>query len=107
MLKANTDGSLPSGCVSYADFPLPIFTPNVLPADITHDAVREFVLSPFLKSMADKPPRRRIRATLLLWHPDKFEGTYLRTLRDADRDTMKEAVKIISGILNDLLAQVR
>lgn len=107
MSKANADGSLPSGCVSYADFPLPIFTPNVLPADITHDAVREFVLSPFLKSMADKPPKRRIRATLLLWHPDKFEGTYLRTLRDADRDTMKEAVKIISGILNDLLAQVR
>ena len=104
------------GQVPYADFPIPWFPyvthvggdfpPAPPPAQIALADVRAFVLSPFRASMAGKGARERVRAEMLLWHPDKFQSKFLRLVREEDREIAVEAVGVLSRILTQIKEDV-
>lgn len=50
--------------------------------------------------------RRRSRAELMRWHPDKFVAKFGRRLDAKDRHNILEKVKAISQLLNTINAAV-
>ena len=50
--------------------------------------------------------RKRSRAELMRWHPDKFVAKFGRRLDTKDRQSILEKVKAISPLLNTITAAV-
>lgn len=46
--------------------------------------------------------RKKIRAELLRWHPDRFSNKFGSRLLPADRDAILQRVKLIAQMLNGL-----
>ncbi|KAI0738186.1 hypothetical protein C8Q80DRAFT_1124848 [Daedaleopsis nitida] len=102
--------------VPYAEFPLPAFPilanindpfpPNAAPDSYTLEQVWAFLFNEQRTSMAGKSRKERIKAEMLRWHPDKFEGQVMRKIRPEDKETMRQAVGVIARILNNIKEQV-
>ncbi|KAM5545474.1 hypothetical protein V8D89_000512 [Ganoderma adspersum] len=95
----------PPQCLSYDNFPLPIFdnARTTLPGDITRSAVEAFVLSPLRADARIRSRRARIKAELLLWHSDRFAQEVLPVVHEHDRELVEQAAANINRLLNEIL----
>lgn len=57
------------------------------------------------KDVAKKERRDKLRETMLRFHPDKFEGRIMRSVREADKERVREGVGKVARAINDLLAE--
>ncbi|RXW14893.1 hypothetical protein EST38_g10966 [Candolleomyces aberdarensis] len=74
------------------------------------DAFSKESISSFLLGgrEGDRKERKEIlRETLLRFHPDKFEGRFMRRVPGGDEERVREAIGQISRVLNDLLEDVQ
>ncbi|EPQ55104.1 hypothetical protein GLOTRDRAFT_76404 [Gloeophyllum trabeum ATCC 11539] len=102
--------------LAFADIPWPVSVPRkhaLSLDDISRDCISSFLFST-LQPDADgkeasgdtlKTRKEIVRETLLRFHPDKFEGRVLRRVKDADKDTVREAVGRVARALNELMAK--
>ncbi|GJE94628.1 hypothetical protein PsYK624_107990 [Phanerochaete sordida] len=92
----------------FEDVPWPVFVVKGRGTALTADAIAKFLLPPprpFGTAAATKERRIRLREALLRFHPDKFEGRFLRYVRQADQDRVREGVVEVTRGLNALLLQ--
>ncbi|KAH9914374.1 uncharacterized protein BXZ73DRAFT_54984 [Epithele typhae] len=95
----------PDSAFEYKNFPFPVFFPldiPPLPAHITYERVKAFVLSP-VRSNGEISNRKQIKDETRRWHPDHFSKT-LRKVREDHRDLVKEAADVVIRCLTDLKA---
>jgi hypothetical protein len=96
--------------MAFTDVPWPISTkgPDMSEEDLTPDGISVFLFSGLgmSETVEDtaKQKRDRIRATLLRFHPDKFEGRVMRHVQEQERTRVREAVGQVARALNTLLA---
>ncbi|EIN11019.1 hypothetical protein PUNSTDRAFT_133076 [Punctularia strigosozonata HHB-11173 SS5] len=97
------------GTMAFADVPWPIGTKGetVSAEDLTPDNISVFLFSKLSvdQTVDDiaKQKKDTIRATLLRFHPDKFEGRVMRRVKEEDKDAVKEAVGRVARALNALM----
>lgn len=92
--------------LEFAEIPWPIYsTPaGAAEEEFTRDAIAAFLLSGLDE---DKKGRKDVlRETFLRYHPDKFEGRFMRRVKDEDKERVREAIGQISRVLNHLLEDV-
>ncbi|PPQ75185.1 hypothetical protein CVT26_008793, partial [Gymnopilus dilepis] len=58
-----------------------------------------------VKERQRKERKDRLREAFLRFHPDKFEGRFMRRFREEERERVREAIGQVSRVLNGLLAQ--
>ncbi|GLB37718.1 hypothetical protein LshimejAT787_0407690 [Lyophyllum shimeji] len=94
--------------LGFADIPWP-----VLPAHrhlslehLTKEAILEFLIPSTASREADKKERKeRLRETFLRFHPDKFEGRFMRLVEDSERDAVRGAIGQVVRSLNALMSE--
>ncbi|KAF5326061.1 hypothetical protein D9611_000288 [Ephemerocybe angulata] len=90
--------------LEFDEIPWPIYHPasGVVEEDFTKDTISTFLLAG--KDSGDKKTRKDIlRETFLRFHPDKFEGRFMRRVKESDQEKVREAIQQISRVLNHLL----
>lgn len=103
-----------SSSLTFSDIPWPVATsvPIMNIEGIDPHLVAEFILSS--SSSSDQQPqqqqaggslKKRIRAALLRWHPDRFNATILKNVVKQDRKAVQDGVGKVVRILNDMLAK--
>ncbi|KAG6889100.1 hypothetical protein C0992_006428 [Termitomyces sp. T32_za158] len=79
---------------------------------LSADAILEFLLPPSSRSMADsnkaesdkKERKEKLRETFLRFHPDKFEGRFMKLIKEGERETVREAIGQVVRSLNVLMS---
>ncbi|KAG6902776.1 hypothetical protein C0995_011924 [Termitomyces sp. Mi166 len=79
---------------------------------LSADAILEFLLPPSSRSMADptkiesdkKERKEKLRETFLRFHPDKFEGRFMKIVKDREREAVREAIGQVVRSLNTLMS---
>ncbi|KAG5342629.1 hypothetical protein C0989_012134 [Termitomyces sp. Mn162] len=79
--------------------------------DLSADTILEFLVPPSSRSMADpaksesdkKQRKEKLRETFLRFHPDKFEGRFMKLVREGERETIREAIGQVVRSLNMLM----
>ena len=69
--------------------------------DLTAEAITTFLL-PAGKELDREKRKEKLRQSFLRFHPDKFEGRFMRFIKDSDKDRVKEAIGQVSRVLNSL-----
>ncbi|TFY74791.1 hypothetical protein EWM64_g9222 [Hericium alpestre] len=88
------------GRLTFGTVPWPVLDTPRSAADITHEAVAKFVLSP--EHSGELSERDRVKKALLRWHPDRF-GRFLGRVDGADRMRVEAGVGVVARLLNELL----
>lgn len=108
------DNSEERNILSFQDIPWPVAPPlseavSMSPEDISLDAISAFLLpsTESVKGDADTAPSAKdiLRATMLRFHPDKFESRVLSRVQEKDREQVKEAAGVVVRALNALLKE--
>lgn len=79
--------------------------------DLTPEAVSSFLLpvagvvdpADLNDGVKKKEKKDRLRETFLRFHPDKFEGRFLKRFKEEDKEKVLEAIGQVSRVLNKLL----
>lgn len=109
ILDGNVDREL-----RFEDVPWPVFFDKDVDVEaITTSAMATFLLPdcrPIGGAAVDEDALKRerrdkLRETMLRFHPDKFEGRFLRHVREADQQRVLEGVGLVARGLNTLLSQ--
>ncbi|KAG6909001.1 hypothetical protein DXG01_002387 [Tephrocybe rancida] len=88
----------------WESLPWPMFTPPESPNNITLFAVSAYVLSSLLPEELNAKPRKdRIKDLIKKWHPDRFETKCLPRVAEGDREKVKEGMKVVLRLLDDML----
>lgn len=90
-----------TGVVSWKDIPWPSVVPPDSDADLTVDAITEFIFSTFRVRGINGLRKDRIRSSLLRWHPDKLPAIVARVL-DEERHLVEEGIKTVFRCLKQL-----
>jgi hypothetical protein len=70
---------------------------------ITVDELTAEAITAFLLPKGKEFDRKeKLRESFLRFHPDKFEGRFMRFIKESDRDRVKEAIGQVSRVLNSL-----
>ncbi|WWC86581.1 uncharacterized protein L201_001458 [Kwoniella dendrophila CBS 6074] len=108
--------------MSFNDIPWPIQPSSssssssiIKPTSITSDDLTIDNIRLFVNSLAEDKAineehvdiRKMIRDLIKNYHPDRFNSRILTRVKDKDKDKVQEAVVLVSGILNDLVREVR
>ncbi|KZS86601.1 hypothetical protein SISNIDRAFT_420711 [Sistotremastrum niveocremeum HHB9708] len=90
--------------IRFATIPWPVLNDKLVtsPEQLTSTLIAAFLLSPH--HSGDKSRKDRIKAELLRWHPDRFEGRYLAKVVESDKENVKAAVGEVARCLSDLLS---
>ncbi|WVR04875.1 hypothetical protein IAU60_001887 [Kwoniella sp. DSM 27419] len=104
------DGDVVETELSFLDIPWPVYRtgqPNAGAAQTLLDAgylspdnIRTFIHAIAGDERTDT--RKTVREAIRNYHPDRFNARVLERVKDADKDVVKQAVGLVSGILNDL-----
>ena len=70
--------------------------------ELTAEAITAFLL-PAGKEFDREKRKERLRESFLRFHPDKFEGRFMRFVKEGDREKVKEAIGQVSRVLNSLM----
>ncbi|KAG5647076.1 hypothetical protein DXG03_001446 [Asterophora parasitica] len=121
------DDATPPRELRFHDIPWPIFAAHRQKSDkrgstssvisvsleqLTHGAMVEFLI-PSTKSSSDDPTQReaekrerkdKLRETFLRFHPDKFEGRFMKLVRENEREAVREAIGQVVRSLNTLMS---
>jgi len=82
--------------------------PSVTVDELTTEAVAAFLLyTPDQERVVEverkKERRERLREAILRFHPDKFEGRFMRRVKQTDQERVREAIGQVSRVLNSLM----
>lgn len=114
MLQAS-DNTLEKGDTGFSDIPWPVLeahreiskhraeTVAVTVEDLTVDAISAFLL-PGGKPEGERSRKEVLRETFLRFHPDKFEGRFLKTVREGEQEVVREGIGKVVRALNTLMA---
>jgi hypothetical protein len=100
------------GGLKFEDIPWPVFAPTKKSAltldDLTHSAISSFLLpDPPITTLTPLQLKTRkdlLRAQILRFHPDKFEGRLMGRVEAGDeRDRVREGVGKVVRVLNGLI----
>ncbi|WVW78085.1 hypothetical protein I302_100036 [Kwoniella bestiolae CBS 10118] len=97
--------------MSFNDIPWPIYRPSSS-TTIEHlsiDNIRTFVHAVAEDTAEDGKVdiRKTIREAIRNYHPDRFNSRILVRVKEKDKGMVKEGVGVVSGILNDLVREIR
>ena len=87
----------------FEDIPWPIYP---VPDELGEGHFSKEAVSTFLLVNKDEDRKRRkeiLRETFLRFHPDKFEGRFMRRVVEEEKARVREAIGQISRVLNHLL----
>ena len=70
--------------------------------DLTAEAIAAFLL-PAGKEFDREKRKEKLRESFLRFHPDKFEGRFMRFVKEGDKEKVKEAIGQVSRVLNSLM----
>ncbi|KAF4620781.1 hypothetical protein D9613_000858 [Agrocybe pediades] len=77
--------------------------------DLTVEAISSFILPVVgVADVADDVARKKerkdkLRETFLRFHPDKFEGRFMKRFAESEREKVREAIGQVSRVLNTLM----
>jgi hypothetical protein len=83
--------------------PWPVLAYISHPDQITYPAVEEFLFHP-LRTV--KSPKDRLKAEMLRWHPDKFDGRILGKVVVEQIDMVREASGHVARILTQMMMKL-
>jgi len=92
----------------WSDFPWPVlsFAGPKSPSDLTLVAVSAYILSAFDLRRDKARSKERLREHIRKWHPDRFEGRYLKKVPEGrEREKVRLGAGMVARFLNDLLAR--
>lgn len=70
--------------------------------ELTADAITAFLM-PAGKEFDREKRKEKLRESFLRFHPDKFEGRFMRFVKEGDKEKVKEAIGQVSRVLNSLM----
>ena len=70
--------------------------------ELTAEAITAFLL-PAGKGFDKEKRKEKLRESFLRFHPDKFEGRFMRFVKEGDKEKVKEAIGQVSRVLNTLM----
>lgn len=70
--------------------------------ELTAEAITAFLL-PAGQEFDKEKRKEKLRESILRFHPDKFEGRFMRFVKEDDREKVKEAIGQVSRVLNSLM----
>lgn len=70
--------------------------------DLTLEAISAFLL-PNAPQDAEKSRKEVLRETFLRFHPDKFEGRFMKTVRKDEQESVREGIGRVVRVLNTLM----
>lgn len=109
--QSNSESSVVK--LTFDDIPWPVAPPADERSSITVDDISPGLISSFLlpTNPMDMPPddsspaKDVLRATMLRFHPDKFEARVLSRVREKDKDRVKEVADVVVRALNSLMKE--
>jgi len=77
--------------------------------DLTLEAISAFLLAVETTSSETEDERKKLRRDRLReafrrFHPDKFEGRFMKRVKDDDKDQVRDAIGQVSRVLNTLMS---
>ncbi|CAE6399057.1 unnamed protein product [Rhizoctonia solani] len=88
--------------LTFYDIPWPILGQANAFQDLTNASIAAFLLSPH--HSRDKSPKARLRAAILIWHPDKFAQKVLPHVAESHRQAVLAAVNVVARIVTELIS---
>lgn len=88
--------------LTFYDIPWPVLGQANSFHDLTNQNIAAFLLSP-LHSQG-KSPKARLRAAILIWHPDKFAQKVLPHVAESHRPAVVAAVNVVARIVTELIS---
>ena len=70
--------------------------------ELTAEAITAFLLPPD-KELDREKRKEKLRESILRFHPDKFEGRFMRFVKEGDREKVTEGIGQVSRVLNSLM----
>jgi len=70
--------------------------------DLTSEAISAFLL-PNTAQDAEKSRKDVLRETFLRFHPDKFEGRFMKLVRESEQESVREGIGRVVRVLNTLM----
>ncbi|KZT59552.1 hypothetical protein CALCODRAFT_481443 [Calocera cornea HHB12733] len=100
LLSPTSPGASGTVGMGFSDLPWPCSPAPSSPADLSPIKVQRFILSP--SHSPSLGPKERVRQALLRWHPDKFEGRWMRRCREGERQSVREGVLMVVNALGEV-----
>ncbi|KAB5591425.1 hypothetical protein CTheo_5142 [Ceratobasidium theobromae] len=97
-----TKGKPLSTNLTFYDIPWPVLGQANTFHDLTNQNIAAFLLSPHHSQ--GKSPRARLRAAILIWHPDKFAQKVLPRVAESHRPAVVAAVNVVARIVTELIS---
>jgi len=91
--------------LAFQDIPWPVTSQVLSPTFLTAERIEKFILSPSHSS--DRTRKQRIRDSMLLWHPDKWEGRWMGRVSEKDKSRVREGVEAVARCLISLVETER
>ncbi|KAG1878072.1 hypothetical protein DFJ58DRAFT_712690 [Suillus subalutaceus] len=88
------------------EMPWPTFQQGCAsPDDISRRNVEEFIFHPLRPGMETKSRKDRLKVEILRFHPDKFNSSIVRKLRECDREKASEIAGALARILTNMMTE--
>ncbi|PFH52130.1 hypothetical protein AMATHDRAFT_132868, partial [Amanita thiersii Skay4041] len=75
--------------------------------NLTEEAITKFLISGgteiSLEPVPLKEKREKLREAMLRFHPDKFEGRFMKLIAEGEREEVREGIGCVARVLNGLL----
>ncbi|KAG8692488.1 hypothetical protein FRC09_011164, partial [Ceratobasidium sp. 395] len=98
-----TKGKPLSSSLTFYDIPWPVLGTASSFHDLTSENISAFLLSPHHSQ--GKSRRARLRAAILIWHPDKFAQKVLPRVAESHRPAVVAAVGVVARIVTELISK--
>ncbi|KAF8755661.1 hypothetical protein RHS01_05184 [Rhizoctonia solani] len=102
LMGANPSDEKMKSSLNFYTIPWPVLGQAKSFHDLTSQSIAAFILSPHHSQ--GKTPRARLRAAILVWHPDKFAQKVLPRVTDSHRLAVSAGSDIIARVLTELIS---
>ncbi|KAF9451516.1 hypothetical protein P691DRAFT_796698 [Macrolepiota fuliginosa MF-IS2] len=113
--KALLSGADAQQMIGFADIPWPVLHAHkekskhrseVVLDDLTLETISTFLLPDNAVQEGDKSRKDVLRETFLRFHPDKFEGRFMRLVREGEQESVREGIGRVVRALNTLMDNI-
>ena len=109
LLSVTGEGA-PLETLEFDDIPWPVVTaqhqskkrPSVPRRSITIEELTVEAITAFLLPAGEEKKKEKLRESFLRFHPDKFEGRFMKFVKESDKEKVKEAIGQVSRVLMSL-----
>ncbi|CEL63162.1 hypothetical protein RSOLAG1IB_05202 [Rhizoctonia solani AG-1 IB] len=102
LMGANSSDDKMKSNLNFYTIPWPVLSQAKSFNDLTSQNIAAFILSPHHSQ--GKTPRARLRAAILIWHPDKFAQKVLPRVTESHRLAVSAGSDIIARVLTELIS---